>query len=299
MTEVAVSTASSGPQSMLRFTRNVAGTFSRLDSISRVAAGLLFCLIVVGAFGSLLPLGDPRGIGVGPRLAPPSASWILGTDTLGRSILPRVVEGIRATLLLAMSAVSIMTLIGVFAGMLAAYRGGLVEQVVMRIADILFSFPALLLALLVAAILGPGIKSAIVSAVWITLPLMLRVVRAASLSIISREFVAAAEVAGASVGRILVIHLLPNISGTVAVQATYAISIAMLVESGLSFLGLGVQAPDASLGSLVREGTPYLVFAPWTLFPAATVLAAAILSVNLVGDGLRDILDPREARILR
>jgi len=93
--------------------------------------------------------------------------------------------------------------------------------------------------------------------------------------------------------------LLPNISGTVAVQATYAISIAMLVESGLSFLGLGVQAPDASLGSLVREGTPYLVFAPWTLFPAAAVLAAAILSVNLVGDGLRDILDPREARILR
>jgi peptide/nickel transport system permease protein len=133
----------------------------------------------------------------------------------------------------------------------------------------------------------------------VTLPLMVRVVRAATLTIADRDFVVTAEVGGASLARLLFIHVLPNIAGPLIVQATYALSVAMLVESGLSFLGLGMQPPDASLGSLVSQGNLYLVFAPWLVFAPGAVLALAILSVNLLGDGLRDMVDPRVQRLLR
>jgi peptide/nickel transport system permease protein len=189
--------------------------------------------------------------------------------------------------------------IGTIVGMLSAYFGGFVDTVVMRLADVMFAFPAIVLGLLVSALLGPGIFPAVLVISFVTLPLFVRLVRAVTLSVAGREFVVAAEVAGASTARILVLHLLPNVSGAVVVQLTYALSIGMLVESGLSFLGLGTQPPDASLGSLLRLGAVYVGIAPWLVMSSGLLLALSIASVNLTGDGLRDAIDPLRGRALQ
>ena len=275
--------------------RRIAGE----DPLTAIAAVTLVALLFIGAVGPFLPLGDPTAIAVGPRLAPPTADWPLGTDQLGRSNLPRVVEGVGTTFLLATLAVVATAIVGAFAGLAAGYSGGAVNVMVTRLADVLFSFPPLLLAILIAAVLGSGRFSAIVAISLITLPLFVRVVRAVTLEVAGRDYVIAAEVSGAGYLRILGTHLLPNVAGATVVQLTYAISVGMLVESAVSFLGLGVQPPDASLGSLLRAGAVYLQIAPWLVFAPGLVLTLAILSVNLLGDGLRDRLDPLQGRSLQ
>jgi peptide/nickel transport system permease protein len=264
-----------------------------------VGAGLLLFFVLVALGGSLLPIGDPDATGVAPRLAPPSTEWIAGADSLGRSVLPRLVQGLRTTLLVAGSAVLVTAAASVLLGMLAAYYRGVAGVIITRSADVLFAFPAILLGLLVAAISGPGITGAVISIALICSPLMVRVVRAASLSVVGRDFVTAARIGGAGPVRILTVHVLPNIAGTVLVQATYALSLGMLVESALSFLGLGVQPPGASLGSLVHEGAVYLSIAPWLVLIPGLLLALVIVAVNLLGDGLRDALDVRRVEVRR
>jgi peptide/nickel transport system permease protein len=271
----------------------------RLDALSQAALVLLILIVLVGAFGHLLPLGDPEEIAAGPRLSPPSWEFLLGTDELGRSFLPRVVHGIRTTFLVSAIAVLATALLGTIVGMLSAYFGGFVDIVIMRLADVMFAFPAIVLGLLISALLGPGIFPAVLVISFVTLPLFVRLVRAVTLSVAGREFVVAAEVAGASTARILLLHLLPNVAGAVVVQLTYALSIGMLVESGLSFLGLGTQPPDASLGSLLRLGAVYVGIAPWLVMSSGLLLSLSIASVNLTGDGLRDAIDPLRGRALQ
>lgn len=271
----------------------------RDDLLSRVGLCILILCVSVAAFGSFLPLGSPDAIGVGPRLAAPSWDWPAGTDSLGRSLLPRLAEGVRTTFLLAGLAVVLSAAAGVLIGMVAAHYGGVIGEVIVRCADVLFAFPALLLALLVVAILGPGKTGAVISIAVLSIPMMVRVIRAASLRVVGRDFVMAARVGGARSGRILLVHLLPNVAGTAVVQGTYLLSVGMLIESGLSFLGLGVQPPEASLGSLVFEGAVYLPIAPWLVLIPGVVLALTITSVNLVGDGLRDLLDVRAEEVRR
>lgn len=273
--------------------------FVRGDRLSATGAALFAGLVLLSLIGPYLPLGDSTAIGIGPRLSAPAAGWPIGTDELGRSALPRIIDGLRATFLLASTAVILTGLVGTLVGLAAAYAGGVVDLVTMRMVDILFAFPPLLLGILIAAVLGAGGTSAIIAISLITLPLFVRVVRAVALSITERGYVIAAEVSGAGFMRVILVHLLPNVLGAVIVQLTYALSIGMLVESELSFLGLGVQPPDASLGSLLRLGSVYLTIAPWLVFPAGLLLTAAILSVNLLGDGLRDLLDPLHGRSLR
>jgi peptide/nickel transport system permease protein len=268
------------------------------DGLSRAGLLLLTALVLVGLLGHFFGLGgDPTTL-VGGRLESPSLAHPFGTDSLGRSMLPRVIEGIGTTLVLSTGAVLVTIMIGVIVGVVAGYRGGFSDELVVRVADVLFSFPAVLLAILVAAIYGPGVSSAVAAVVLVTLPLMVRVVRSATRAVAGRDFVICAEVGGASTSRILVTQLLPNISGPVVVQSTYAISVAMLVESAVSFLGLGVQPPAASLGSLMQEGSFYLTVAPWLVVVPGIVLALAILSVNLLGDSLRDHFEPRPVRRL-
>ncbi len=273
--------------------------FVRRDRLSGAGAIFLATLVLLCLFGPWLPLGDPEEIGIGPRLSVPASGWLLGTDELGRSVLPRIVDGLRSTFLLAGTAVVLTGLFGTLIGLVAAYAGGVVDMTIMRLVDILFAFPPLLLGILIAAALGPGGTSAILAIALITLPLFVRVVRAVALSVAARSYVIAAEVSGAGFLRVILVHLLPNVLGAVIIQLTYALSIGMLVESELSFLGLGVQPPDASLGSLLRLGSVYLTIAPWLVFPAGLLLATAILSVNLLGDGLRDMIDPLRGRPLR
>jgi peptide/nickel transport system permease protein len=200
---------------------------------------------------------------------------------------------------LATAAVIVTAIIGGTTGMLSAYTGGFLDGLVVRIADIFFAFPIILIGLLVTAIVGPGTLSVLAVIAFATLPMFIRLVRSVTLGIAARGFVTAAEVAGASTVRILFVHLLPNIMGATIIQLTYAISIGMLIEGVLSFLGIGVQPPQASLGSLLREGILYLTIAPWMAFSSGLLLTLAILSINLLGDGLRDVIDPLRDRALR
>jgi peptide/nickel transport system permease protein len=237
-----------------------------LDRPAQVAGVLLLLFITLSIAGPWLPFGDPEDIGAGPRLDPPSWEFPLGTDELGRSFLPRAIEGIRTTFFLSTLAVLLTAAASTVLGMIAAYRAGLLDVAIMRAADLLFSFPAIILGLLISAVLGPGMGPA--------------------------------KVAGASMGRVLFVHVLPNIAGAILVQLTYAISVGMLIESGISFLGLGSQSPHSSLGSLLRLGTAYLTVAPWLALSSGILLSIIITSINLLGDGLRDMLEPIDAKLL-
>ncbi|CAN7713656.1 ABC transporter permease [Variovorax paradoxus] len=272
--------------------------FARRDHLAAAGGLVLLALLLLGALGPWLPLGDPDQIGAGPRFAAPSWAMPFGTDELGRDLLPRVVRGIRATFVLALASVCGTAILGTLIGLYAAYVGRWVDTVIARAMDIMFAFPALMLGLLVAAVVGPGSISALAVILFATLPLFVRVVRSVALGMVGRGFVTAAEVAGASRLRVMLVHLLPNVLGAVLVQFTYAVSIGILIESGLSFLGLGSQPPESSLGALLRLGSVYLTIAPWLALSAGVVLALSIVAVNLLGDGLRDALEPLRGRRL-
>ena len=270
----------------------------RRDKLTALGVAALILFVLLGLLGPYLPIGDATRLAAGPRLSPPSWRFPFGTDELGRSYLPRVVVGVRSTFLISSAAVMLTASIGALLGMAAGYTRGLVDEVVARSADVLFSLPAMLVGLLIAAAMGPGRIAAISVIAIVTLPLFVRVVRSVTLTLTGRGFIVAAEVAGASAFRILSVHILPNIAGAVVIQLTYALSMGMIVESALSFLGLGVQPPDASLGSLLRQASPTLTFAPWLALFSGLTLSLAIMSVNLVGDAVRDALEPLDRRAL-
>ncbi|TCP49938.1 peptide/nickel transport system permease protein [Tamaricihabitans halophyticus] len=261
----------------------------------------LLCLVLLALgtlAGTVLGIGGDPDEMVGPRLAPPNGEYLLGTDELGRSMLPRLFEGIGTTLVLSALAVLVTAVLATLLGIAAGYRGGWLGEIVLRLVEVLHSFPVIVLAILVAAVLGPGQTATICSIILITIPLMTRVVRAAAVSVSERDYVTSAVISGARWPRILSRHLLPNLSGTIAVQGTYALSVGILVEGGLSFLGFGVQPPQSSLGALIQQGSIYLLAAPWLVIGPGIVLVLAILAINVFGDGLRDSLEPREARSL-
>ncbi|MGO1972183.1 MAG: ABC transporter permease [Propionibacteriaceae bacterium] len=265
------------------------------DPVLRIAAGVLVLLVLASIAGRFVPGLNDGTSSVGGRFEPPSLTHPLGTDNLGRSLLARLLEGIGTTFLLSAAAVLCTAGIATALGIVAAYAGGWVREVVMRIGDVLYAFPALLLALLVAAALGPGSAAALASIVLVTVPLMTRMVCAAASDIVRRDFVTSARISGVSAPVIMIRHLLTCVAGTVIVQATYALSVGILVEGGLSFLGYGVQLPASSLGLLASEGNVYLITAPWILVASGGTMVLAILAVTLVGDSLRDRLEPRAA----
>ncbi|NEC89957.1 ABC transporter permease [Streptomyces sp. SID12501] len=268
------------------------------DGLFRAAVRLLGILLLVTLAGRLVGVGGQPDAIVGPRLTPPGAGWPLGTDNLGRSLLPRLLQGIGTTLLLSCLAVACTALISTALGVIAGYRGGKTAELILRIGDVLYSFPAIVLAVLVAAVLGPGRTAALAAIVLVTVPLMTRMVGTAARAVARREFVTAARISGVRAPTIMLRHILPNVAGTVAVQGTYALSVGILVEGGLSFLGYGVQLPDASLGLLIQEGGLYMVGAPWLIVAPGVVLVAAIMAINLIGDSLRDRFEPQETRSL-
>lgn len=268
------------------------------DLLSRASLVVLVVLVLATLLSRWFGVAGSTTETVGPRLAPPGSGYLLGTDSLGRSLLPRLLEGVGTTLLLSAIAVSCTAVISTAVGIVAGYHGGRVNELLMRLVDVLYAFPAIVLAVLVAAILGPGRPAAMASIVLVTVPLMTRMVCAAARSVAGRDFVTAAVISGVPTHRILVRHLLRNLSGTIAVQGTYALSLGILVEGVLSFLGYGVQLPGASLGLLIQEGNLYMVTAPWLILAPGLVLVAAILAINLIGDGLRDRFEPREVRSL-
>jgi len=261
--------------------------------LGTISALFLLLALAVALLGPYLGAGDPEAIHPTASFAAPSAEYLMGGDYLGRSVLSRLVSGLRISLGLAVSSALLAAALGTILGLIAGYFGGVVDEIVMRFADVLFAFPVILLGLLAAMVLQPGIPGVVVTIVVATIPIFCRVARGPTLAVRATEYTVSARVIGATSARILFRYILPNVSTPLLVQLAFTLSGALIAEGALSFLGLGVQPPTPSLGSLLRDGKTYMEIAPWTmLFPGLT-LALAILAVNLLGDELQAFTDPR------
>ena len=255
--------------------------------------GIILALALVALFGALLAPYDPMAMDFGARFAPPSWAHPFGTDDFGRDVFSRVLYGAAVSFQVAFIAVGISGLAGVALGLTAGYRGGWVDDAIMRTMDILFAFPAVLLAITVMAILGRGIENAMIAIAIVYAPIFARVTRGAVISVRDREFVTAARALGQSHLRIMLRHVLPNALGPIIVQTSLSLAFAILAEAALSFFGLGTQPPDPSWGRMLSEGRGYLQQAPWMgIFPGLAIMVS-VLGFNTLGDGLRDVLDPR------
>jgi len=271
----------------LRGRRSAAFVFGLTVTLALVAVALL----------SLLWTPYPVDVmNIPAKLQPPSAAHWLGTDQFGRDVLSRLMGGAVNSLAVSLVAVGIGAGLGVPLGALAAARRGVVEEVVMRFNDFTFAFPALLSAVMITAILGPGAINSIIAIGIFNIPVFARLTRGASLSLWKRDFVLAARVAGKGKTRITVEHILPNIASLLIVQMTIQFALGILAEAGLSYLGLGTQPPDPSWGKMLNEAQTLMYQAPLlAVFPGLAIVVT-VLGLNLLGDGLRDLLDPRLRR---
>lgn len=264
---------------------------------SFVAGGVLVGLLVALALLSFVWTPHPATeIDVPNKLQPPSAKHWLGTDSLGRDIVSQLIVGARASIAVGLIAVGIGIVAGVALGLLAAARRGWVEEAVMRLSDFGLAFPALLTAIMLAAIYGPGLLTSIVAIGIFNIPEFARITRASANSVWSREFVLAARACGKGALRITAEHVLPNIASVLVVQATIRFAIAILAEAGLSYLGLGTQPPTPSWGRMLGEGQSMMYQAPMLAVWPGLAIVLSVLGLNLMGDGLRDLLDPKLAR---
>jgi len=264
---------------------------------SFVAGGALVALLVAMALLSFVWTPHPATeIDVPNKLQPPSTTHWLGTDSLGRDIVSQLIVGARASIAVGLIAVGIGIVAGVALGLLAAARRGWVEEVVMRLTDFGLAFPALLTAIMLAAIYGPGLVTSIVAIGIFNIPEFARITRASANAVWTREFVLAARACGKGAWRITLEHVLPNIASVLIVQATIRFAIAILAEAALSYLGLGTQPPTPSWGRMLNEGQSMMYQAPLLAVWPGLAIVLSVLGLNLMGDGLRDLLDPRLAR---
>lgn len=253
---------------------------------------VLILWLVGATFGPLLPT-SPNRIELAQILEGPSLDAWLGYDELGRPVLERLVAGARTSFLVALAVVSLSLAIGTFIGIVSAWLGGLWDHLIVRITDVFLAFPGILLAIALAGILGPGVENVVVALATVGWVGFARLARAQALSVKHREHVLAAIALGSRAPRILWRHVLPLIAAPLIVEGTFAVAGVIIAEAGLSFLGLGVQPPAASWGSIIREGTRYMLVAPHLVLGPAAILLAVVMSVNLLGDRLRDRLDVR------
>ncbi len=259
-----------------------------------VLAGALFALLIVGmgVFAPQLAPVAPDEQNFDLIEAPPGAAALLGTDRFGRDVLSRVIYGARISLYVAAVSIVAAMLVGGSLGLLAGYRGGHWDNVISRVMDVFFSVPGLLLSVGIAAMRGPGVNSAVIAIAIVYTPLFARVMRGPVLAEREKEYVEAVRALGA--GRVAVAfrHILPNVMSPFIVQGTVAFSQAILIEASLSYLGLSAQPPTPSWGNMLNEGRTYLETAPWiSVFPGIAIMVA-VLAFNLIGHGLRDVLDP-------
>lgn len=227
------------------------------------------------------------------RLKPPSEQYALGTDLFGRDVASRLMEGAANSLRVSLLSVAISSLLGTLLGTLAGYVGGLLDNILMRVMDVFFALPALLLALVIVSVLGPGVTTTVLAISIVYTPIFARVARGPVLSLKEMEFITAARCIGTSDARIILTHILPNALPPLIVQVSLALSWSLLTEAGLSFLGLGTQPPTPSWGVMLTESRGIAEMAPWLMIYPALSIMLGVLGFNLLGDGLRDVLDPR------
>ena len=266
-----------------------------LSGKGMLALGLLLVgtISLAALLAPAIAPADPLAIDVDAILAPPSAAHLLGTDALGRDVLSRMLHGGRVSLWVGFVAVGLSVAIGLVLGLCAGYFGGLVDEIIMRGVDVMLCFPSFFLILAVIAFLTPSLTNIMIVIGLTSWMGVARLVRAETLALRGRDFVAAARVSGMGAPGILVWHILPNAIAPVLVSATLGVAGAILTESSLSFLGLGVQPPMPSWGNILMEGKEVLEVAPWlSIFPGLAILVT-VLGYNLIGESLRDILDPR------
>ena len=275
------------------------GWFGRLLQSPSGRIGLvltaLVALAALAAVAHLLP-HDPVEQHPLDRLLGPSSRYWLGTDQFGRDIFSRCIEGAKSSLQVALVAVGLAGAVGTVAGIAAGFFGGVLDGIVMRIADVLFAFPAILLALAIVSALGSGWFNTAIAIAIVYVPIFARVARGPVLALRDPDFIRAGRVLGFSSPRLLFRHILPNVAAPVIVQVTLSLSWAILTESSLSFLGLGTQPPEASLGLMVSDARALAADYWWTLAAPAVAITLAVVGLNLLGDGLRDALDPTRAR---
>ncbi|MEN9397501.1 MAG: hypothetical protein RLZ81_2031 [Pseudomonadota bacterium] len=271
---------------------------TRLSQQRNLLAGALLTLLLVGA-AALSLVWTPWSafeIDMAAKLQGPSSQHWLGTDPFGRDVTSLLLMGARSSILVGVIAVSIGLVLGTAAGLLAAARRGWVEELIMRLADFTFAFPAILSAIMMTAVFGAGIVNAIVAIGIFNIPTFARISRASARQIWAREYVLAARACGKGPWRITIDHVLPNIASVLVVQATIQFAMAILAEAALSYLGLGTQPPQPSWGRMLAEAQTLLYQAPLLAVFPGIAIALAVLGLNLLGDGLRDVLDPKLTR---
>jgi peptide/nickel transport system permease protein len=271
---------------------------TRLRQQHNLLAGALLSLLLVGA-ATLSLVWTPWSafeIDMAAKLQGPSSQHWLGTDPFGRDVASLLLMGARSSILVGVIAVSIGLVLGTAAGLLAAARRGWVEELIMRLADFTFAFPAILSAIMMTAVFGAGIVNAIVAIGIFNIPTFARISRASARQIWAREYVLAARTCGKGPWRITIDHVLPNIASVLVVQATIQFAMAILAEAALSYLGLGTQPPQPSWGRMLAEAQTLLYQAPLLAVFPGVAIALAVLGLNLLGDGLRDLLDPKLTR---
>ncbi len=261
-----------------------------------IGAALTLCLLAAAALSLFWTPWSPYEIDMADKLLMPNAQHWLGTDPFGRDITSLLLVGARNSILVGVIAVGIGLSIGTALGLLAAARRGWVEELIMRLADFTFAFPAILSAIMMTAVFGAGIVNSITAIGIFNIPTFARITRASANAIWSREFVLAARACGKGPFRITLDHILPNILSALIVQATIQFALAILAEAALSYLGLGTQPPQPSWGRMLAEAQTLLFQAPLLAVFPGLAIALAVLGLNLAGDGLRDLLDPRLAR---
>ncbi|MBI1823936.1 MAG: ABC transporter permease [Nitrospirae bacterium] len=260
-----------------------------------------FCLLVTFILAALFAVQiapfDPSEQHLQEGLNGPSTHHLLGQDKLGRDILSRMIYGSRISLLVGLSVVSISLMVGLLIGSIAGYFGGVLDEVIMRLVDVFLAFPGILLAIAITAVLGPSLRNVLVALCIMGWVGYARIIRGQILSVRELEYVQAAQANGASTFRVLIRHILPNIMAPVIIEATFGMAGAIIAEAGLSFLGLGVQPPTPSWGSMLAEGRQFLLLAPHlTTFPGIAIMLT-VLGLNFVGDGMRDAMDVRQSNV--
>lgn len=263
------------------------------NRLSWVGIGLLLCIVLAAVLAPWLAPHDPLQQNIAYRLEPPSAEFWLGTDSYGRDVLSRLIYGARVSLLVGFVAIMIAMCIGSALGILAGYVGGLVDQIIMGLVDVLLSFPTLLLGLMVAAMLGASLENLIIAIAITEIAPFVRVARAPTIALKQRDFVEAGRALGFGPLRLMGVHILPNMVSDVVVLGSLWMASAIRTEASLSFIGLGVPPPAATWGSMIREGFENILDAWWlTVFPSLAILLT-VLALNLLGDALRDAIDPK------
>lgn len=266
-----------------------------------LTAGAILILFVL-AVGIIVPLAKPgasTALNPNSSLAPPNGAFWLGADQFGRDLLTRVAEGYRISLAVSAGSVAFALLLGIPIGLIAATGATWLGSVIMRVLDVLMAFPALLLAIVVVAIFGPGTLVLLLAIGIVYTPIIARVMRASALETSKDSFVDAARARGASYWRLVLRHIAPNSMGPVIVQASILMAVAILLEAALSFIGLGVQPPTPSLGLMLSTGRDFMATSPWVVADPAIAILIMVIGFTLVGDGLRDSLDPRKRAIGR